>query len=268
MSNTQGKKRPAPKEKESWKNKQGKKVMASSNITSLASKRAFGAIGANSVIKIQKTAYPVPDVLVTKLKTSFTLTMSTGASGAFASSQLYANSCFDPTASLGVNQPRFFDQLMALYKRYTVYGVKARVKILQRGTGAQDRTVRLIAFPSVESSVPLASNYNDAREFPYQMVWDLSSEVVTSATTASMVLTDKQEKSQYFDVGQFFGRDRQGVMDEELFSGTASANPGNILYYYLTIEGFNAAQTDTITCEVQFTQYVSFRGVTMPATST
>lgn len=263
MEKRQGKKRVAPKDKESWKNKQGKKAMPSSNIISLPSKRAFGAAGANSVIKIQKTAYPVPDCLITKLKTSNVLTASTGASGAFASYLLAPNSAYDPFASNGANQPRFFDQLMALYKSYTVYGCKIRMKILSRSTSSGS-TTRMIAFPSAESTIPISDAYADAREFPYQMVWDVAGSTVTPIVGN---LTDKQEKSLYFDVAQFFGRDRQGLMDEANFSGTSSTNPASLLYFYIAIQELAATNVQTMTVEVQFTQYISFRTVASVATS-
>lgn len=258
------KKRPAPKEKESWKNKQAKKkTMPSSNITSLQSKRMFGAAGANSVIKIQKTAYPIPDCLVTKLKTSNVLVITSGASGAFNSTQLYANSCYDPFAGAGASQPRFFDQLMALYKSYTVYGVKMRLKVLARSV-TDPGPVRLLCFPSVESTVPIANAYSDGRELPYQLVFDIGN---SGANSYVGNLVDKQEKTQYFDVAQFFGRDRQSIMDEGNFSGNSTGNPSTLLYYYLAIQQYAASSQESFTVEVQFTQYISFRQIATPAAS-
>lgn len=263
MESKQGKKRTAVKDKESWKNKQAKKrIMPSSNIISLQSKRMFGAAGANSVIKIQKTAYPIPDCLITKLKVSNVAQLTTGAAGAFASIQFAPNSAYDPFAGSGTNQPRFFDQLMALYKSYTVYGVKMRLKILSKDAAAAGR---VIGFPSVESSIPIADAYVDARELPYQMVFDTQGS--TSAAQIGL-LTDKQEKSQYFDVAQFFGRDRQGLMDEANFSGTSATNPASLLYYYIAVQSLAGVTQQTIAVEVQMTQYISFRQVANVASST
>lgn len=263
MSNQQGKKRPAAKDKESWKNKQSKKVMPSSNIISMASKRMFGAAGANSVIKINRTAYPVPDCLITKMKVSNTFIITTGASGAFSSTALAPNSAYDPFAGAGSAQARFFDQLMALYASYCVYGVKAKVKFIKKNGGTQDQTVRLITFPSRQASCPITSCYNQATELPYTLCWDVNGTTAGASTPTSgpSVLTDKAEKSHYFEVSQFFGRDRQGLFEEANFSGGVSSNPTNLLYYYVCVEGLEAAQTDTIYVEVAFTQYVTFREV-------
>lgn len=265
MESKQGKKRPAAKDKESWKNKQGKKrVMPSSNIISLQSKRMFGAAGANSVIKIQKTAYPMPDCLITKLKVSNVATITTGAAGAFASIQFAPNSAYDPFAGAGTNQARFFDQLMAIYKSYTVYGVKMTLKVISRST-TNIGAVRVIAMPSVESTVPISDAYVDARELPYQMVWDIQGN-----SSAALVgnFTDKQEKSQYFDVAQFFGRDRQGLMDEANFSGTSATNPASLLYYYIAVQELAATNVQSVTVDVKITQYISFRQVASVASST
>lgn len=249
------KKRTYPKDKS-----KKKKVLASSNIISLASKRMFGAAGANSVIKIQRTAYPVPDCLITKLKTSGVLSGTTGASGAFNSFALAPNSAYDPFASNGSFQPRYFDQLMALYNKYTVYGVKIKLKPLQRSLAT---SLRILAMPSTSSSPPITSCYSDGRELPYQICFDNYG----SAGSQFGGLVDAQEKSIYFDVAQFFGRDRQGLMDENDYSGSASANPTNLLYYHICMQELAATNTVTASVEVIMTQYVSLREIGIPAAS-
>lgn len=251
------KKRTSPKDQS-----KKKRVMPSSNIISLQSKRMFGAAGANSVIKIQKTAYPVPDCLITKLKTTGVLSGTTAASGAFNSFALAPNSCYDPFASNGSFQPRYFDQLMALYNKYTVYGIKIKLKILTRTFSTP---FRVIAMPSTSSSPPIASCYSDGRELPHQIVFDTFGSVASGLTGT---LVDAQEKSQYFDVAQFFGRDRQGLMTEGDFSGTSAANPNNLLYYHICMQELSASNTVTCSVEVVLTQYVSLREIGIPAAST
>lgn len=267
----QGKKRAgsAKKESKNWNRLKKSKFVGASNITGVVAKRAFGANGANSVVKISKTAYPVPDSLITKLKTSATVLLSTGASGALNSYRLYANSLNDPFGTAGVPQPRFFDQLMALYSTYVVYGCKVNIKILKKTGGTQDATVRVIGFPSSASSFPIASAYADANEFPKTIRFDMSS--VGSANNndpGQTILTDKAEKSTYFDISEFFGRDRQSICTETNFQGGASTDPATLMSYYIGIQGYEAAQTDTVLVEITMTQYAVFRNVQNVATST
>lgn len=249
------------KSKKAFVNKPKKAFASASNIVSIAQKRAFGASPANSVIKISRTAYPVPDVLVTKLKSSQVLTASTGASGAIASYRLYANSTFDPLGTGGGVQPRFFDQLNLLYNKFFVYGAKLSIKVLKRSAATD--TVRLLAFPSVNTTMPLASLYTDGNELPKTIRFDMSAG--TSGTT--FPLMEDKEKSFYIDIGEFFGVDRNKLMSEDAYASTAAADPSNIMSMYIgvqTLEG--ATQTDVI-CEITMTQYVACRSVAVPAAS-
>lgn len=265
----QGKKRTgsAKKDSKNWNRPKKSRFVGASNIVSFNAKRAFGANGANSVVKISKTAYPIPDSLITKLKTSAVVALSTGASGALNSYRLYANSLNDPFGTAGVPQPRFFDQLMALYSTYVVYGAKVGIKIIKKEAVNQDATVRVIGFPSSAAALPIASAFADANELPKTVRFDIQSNVGTSTTTP-FALTDKQEKITYFDIAEFFGRDRQGICTEANFQGGASSDPATLMSYYIAIQGYEAAQTDVVVVEITMTQYAVFRNVQNVATST
>lgn len=269
MSNVQGPKRAFPKKASKDINKSKKKFRSAASNVVGTQKRLFGANGANSVIKIQRTAFPIPDVLVTKLKTSQAVLLTTAASGGINAYRLYANSCYDPMGTAGGNQPRFFDQLMALYSSFTVYGCKVGIKILRKTGGSQDNTVRVLGLPSASATMPTASLYNDANEFPYTMRFDIASANTSSGNMQSSVvsLMDRQEKKTYFDVAQFFGRSREKLMDDSSFSGSATADPSSILSYYVGIQGYEAAQTDTVLVELSMTQYVTFRTIVPVGTS-
>lgn len=270
MSNVQGKKRAGSfkkSEKDKW-NKPKKAFMQSASNVSALEKRSYGAHGGNSVIKIRKTLFPVPDVLVTKLRTSQTFNITTGASGALSSTRTYLNSAYDPFAAAGSNQPRFFDQMMALYYHYCVYGAKVKVKILSKALGTQDNNVRIIALASEAQVFPLASLYNDGREVPKMLVWDLNAGTSAANPSTIFTLTDKAEKSMYVDIPQFFGLDKQQYMTEQNFKGTATSDPTSIMSLYTAMQGYEAAQTDTAVIEISLVQYVAFTRVQTPTTST
>lgn len=253
------------KGKKAYINKPKKAFRHASNVVTVADKRAYGASPANSVLKVSRTAYPVPDVLVTKFKSSTVLDATTGASGAIASYRLYANSLYDPMGTGGGVQPRFFDQLNQLYNKFFVYGCKVGIKILKKATGTQDSTVRVLGFPSVNTTMPLASLYVDGNELPKTIRFDTSGS--SGAATTSLIMTEAKEKSVYFDVGEFFGVDRAKLMSEDAYACTASADPSNILSFYIGIQGYEAAQTDVVTLEISISQYVACRSVAVPAAS-
>lgn len=271
MSNAQGKKRAGSIKKSSkdWNAPKKKKFFAgASNIVSVAQKRSFGANGANSVVKISKTLYPVPDALVTKVKTSQTLILTTAVGGGLSSSRLLPNSLNDPFGTAGAVQPRFFDQLMAMYTTYCVYGAKVAVKVLRStiDTANANETARVLGLPSVATTFPMTSLYADANEFPKTIRFDINN---YNNAMSPMMLTDAQEKMTYFDIPQFFGRDRANYMAEQLFEGTASTDPTQVMSYYLAIQSFeaDAGATHSVAVEVTMTQYAVFRAVVNPTTS-
>lgn len=262
MSNMQGKKGTVAKRGRAWSdaNKQGLKARTYLDNIPKGLKLKYGASPRNRVLAVRKTVYPIPDVLVTKLKTSWTHTFTTGASGALAAGAYYLNSCNDPSSSIGAYQPRFFDQLMALYTNYTVYGVKLRVKVLTQPA----YTSRLIFVPSVSSSFPVGSSiYDGGSEFKGTMEFDLRA----SGSAGMGDSQGKNMKAFYYDVAEHFGRDQESIMDEANFSGTASTDPSTLLYGWFAIQELLATNQTSISAEIQLTQYVALRGVKMPSTS-
>lgn len=263
MSNMQGKKGTVAKRGRSWSdaNKQGLKARTYLDNIPKGLKLKYGASPRNRVLAVRKTVYPIPDVLVTKLKTTWTQNFQTGASGALATGAFYLNSCNDPSSSVGAYQPRFFDQLMAIYNNYTVYGVKLKVKIL----GVPASLTRVIFLPSSSVSFPVGSSiYDNGTEFKGTMAFD----VAPSGTAAVGDTMGKNTKSFYYDVGEYFGRDQESIMDEANFSGTASSDPATLLYGWYAVQQLAATTQTIISAEISIVQYVSLRGVKMPASST
>lgn len=216
----------------------------------------WGAGPRNSVYVCHGTAYPVPDVMVNKVKTSSVVQMTTGSSGALASIQLRLNDASDPFAAAGSAQPRFYDQLAALYANHTVYGCKVNIKIIKANVVA-GTAVRLIFVPSRNTSIPISSAYTDGNELPLNLRFDAS---VTS-TSSNTPLIEQKEKKVYIDIGQFWGKDRSGLLMEEGFTGIAGAAPTYQVYGYLAIQELDAANTPSIYCEVTITQYVAWSNV-------
>lgn len=263
MSNMQGKKdtKGVVKRSRAWSdaNKQGTKARIYLDNIPKNLKLRYGAGPQNRVLAVRKCISPFPDVLVTKLRTSWKQTVASGASGAFASVVFYLNSCYDPSAAQGSYQPRFFDQAMALYNNYTVYGAKMRIKILSVTTANPGRVLYI---PSANTSVPIADCYADGNELPGTLAFDMM-----GANAVNGNVSGPQTQSRYSDVGRYFGRDQESIMDEANFSGSSSADPTALLYGYICCQGVSSS-TPSYEIEFQLTQYVCLRGIKVPAAST
>lgn len=262
MSNMQGKKGTATKRGRSWSdaNKQGLKARYYLDNIPKGLKLKYGASPKNRVLAVRKSVYPIPDVLVTKLKTSWQHDIATsGGAGAFTGGAYYLNSMADPSSSVGAYQPRFFDQLMAIYRSYTVYGIKVKVKVLDPPSAAG----RVLFYPSAENAISLTSAYSDANELGGMMLFDFS------ANTGSGNINGPMQMTRYYDVGEHFGRDQESIMDDQNFSASNSGNnPASLFYLYFAVQKLVAGSDITAKMEIQFTQYVALRGVYLPSSST
>lgn len=262
MSNVQGKK-PVPQAKRprSGSFKQGKKteMVVAYKATNVPRNKLASWNGSRtaSVYVCHGTAYPVPDMLVTKLRASQTLTFTSGAAGAFASSSISLNNPADPFAAIGSVQPRFYDQISALYANAIVYGTKVKVKILKASGGA---TTRLLFVPTRNNTVPLTSAYADADELPFTMRWDINTSTSQSANGALPLIEDK-EKSRYLDIGQFWGRNRAQIMSEANFTSVGGADPSWLVFGYFCVQELEATTQTSVVAEVTLTQYVAFTNV-------
>lgn len=265
MSNMQGVKSPQKRARKG-SFKQGKKdagkllcvAYKASNIPK--SKLAdWGAGGRNSVYVCHGTAYPIPDVLVNKVKTSSVVQMTTGASGALASIQLRLNDASDPFAAAGSAQPRFYDQLAALYANHTVYGCKVMIKVLKNTGNGTTSTTRVIFIPSRNTTIPISSAFTDGNELPMNMRFDSSTG--SNTYNAGLPMIEAKEKSRYIDIGSFWGKDRKQVLTEEGFTGIAGAAPTYQVYGYIAVQELEATNTASVYIEVTVTQYVAWSNV-------
>lgn len=80
-------------------------------------------ISTNRGTTILRNAFGMPDNLETTLVYGDSIILTPGVS-AFASKAYSLTSLYDPDPAVGGAQPYFFDQLMAIYGRYTVIGAK------------------------------------------------------------------------------------------------------------------------------------------------
>lgn len=225
---------------------------------------SWGASARNSVYVCHSTSYPLPDRLINKLKASQTLVLTTGAAGVFASSQIRLNDASDILAAIGSIQPRFYDQLSALYANCCVYGVKVNIKVLDvTPTGG---SLRLIFVPTRNTTVPIADCYADGNELPGTMRFDMGG--IPQNGTTFFTNTERKEQQRYYDIGSFWGKSRQQVLTEEGFDGLAGASPTYQVYGYFCVQQLSGGTQESVTAELTVTLYTAWSNVIAVGTST
>jgi len=117
---------------------------------------------ANSMSMIVRNPSCFPSTLETDL--FFTQSVSISITGGVGSAQLWrGNSLYDPDYTGTGNQPRWFDQLMAVYSTYEVLYSQAEV-IVTKETGTTLNTIRVAFAPYgvLDSVTPVFEDISEA----------------------------------------------------------------------------------------------------------
>lgn len=114
--------------------------------------------GYKTINIVKKSLNPLPQRFITKMKYAETVTLNVGTSYAY---QFNLNSIYDPNRTGIGHQPYGHDQLLALYNRYRVIGVKYSIFM---ATGSTGQPLMFSAVPANE--VQIFSGTDEARENP------------------------------------------------------------------------------------------------------
>lgn len=178
-------------------------------------KRRGGAAGPRSdapsgfrALSPRFTINPVytPAVLRRTLRYVDNCTNTTGA-GSLALTYFSANSLYDPYYAVGGHQPMGFDQVMALYQKYTV--VASRISI----TAVIQSVPQVVGIQVFKGTATAYSSYNGMIET------GLVVHKVTDVDDTSVKLTTTQLTSASLGI--------INPLDDDPCSGTASASPVN-----------------------------------------
>lgn len=156
--------------------------------------------------------------------------ITTGAitAGAYVYS---ANGLYDPNITGAGHQAMGFDQLMVMYDHYTVTGAKITVNV------SNDSALPIVfAIQVSDSPTPLT--------VPGQIV---ENGLVTYGTTSSSM----QSKCQFVatvGIEKFMGR--PGILTEDDFRGSATANPVEQVYFILYAWNINSVNANPIAMDV------------------
>lgn len=145
--------------------------------------------------------------------------MNPGA-GTVIADRLSCNGLYDPYIGTGGHQPRGFDELMSLYKKYTVIGSKIKVTFGSVGSGATNDSV-LYGIAVRPTSDTVETQYNDYLE-QGNCIYQIS-DINVKNTPVSMTWSPKR----------FNGITK--VMSDEGYRGTDALNPANGANYHIFI---------------------------------
>ncbi len=164
---------------------------------------------------------PFPNRLATRSRYMSTIQIdpTTGTPGGY-SYIFVANGMFDPDLTGGGHQPMAFDQMMAVYRHYTVIGAKITCTFRQVGDLATD--YRFICALSVRSdTTPAPTDFSKAVENG-RIRWKyLSIQAPTQTVTYK------------FSAKKFFGA--RHIVMKDLYRGDASSNPTERAFFFITV---------------------------------
>lgn len=224
------------------------------------SRRARLTLGGFPTKRIAKLRYTTYDAL------------NPGA-GNVTSTLFRLNSCYDPLYSTGGHQPRFFDQFMVLYERYTVIGSK--ITVTWQPTTEAETTGNPAQF-----GIYIPKDANDASLPPFGIAGNPQSIlenkgmgptrlVGASGTTPRgrpASITKKWSAKRYF--GDDIIKNAGITSADNDYSGTNATNPENgalAICYALAMNG--ATTPFTFHFRVQIDYIVLFTGLINPAGS-
>lgn len=157
------------------------------------------------------------------------------------------NGLYDPDASLGGHQPYFYDQLTALYNKWTVTGCKVNIVGRWRTSNIDLNPLvgNLLLYPVSPTVATLPTSVGNARE-------QQLTEVRTFADTSVFNV------SRYYDISQLAGLPRSRIINDDVYSGSTTADPGQQFYLYVGMVNQSMSYVLNFQGTITLTYYVTF----------
>lgn len=103
--------------------------------------------------KLSRMAVGVPQKIIRKLRYQSNKSLTISAAGATNVNVYRINSLFDPDFTGTGDQPRYFDQYMALYDRYLVLGARVKCTFYNTSSSEQNRCGMVVKTKSADETI-------------------------------------------------------------------------------------------------------------------
>jgi len=186
--------------------------------TKATSKRTYKKANYSLVAKVPRTALQTPFYGVKKVVHKYA-SVNNGIDPGLAAPGAYifrANSLFDPDFTGTGAQPLGFDQMAAMYNRYTVTNAQIRVVFSNPSTN----DFRIVVGVALARNATLQSR---TQYMESHCSWDVLPSGSVSGDTKTVYLD--------VDIAKFFGV--RNILDERDMSGTTTTNPLNVCYFHV-----------------------------------
>lgn len=193
------------------------------------------------ITTVKSKTYGFPDIYKTKLKFADTYHLT---STSFDNQIFRANSLNDPDfTGVGI-QPRFYDQITAIYDKYLVMGCKMRVEVINQSTTVPARVG--IVFSDVD---PSTLTFFDIQESRYGKTF-----VVGTADGFGT-----RTKTMYMPMKKMLG---QNSLNSDPFVYTqVGNNPTDPVFCGVLASPSDGVSTVNVYCAITLTYYCLFKGV-------
>lgn len=191
-----------------------------------------------NVLRLSNASFPQAVIMPMKYAETVLLTCT---GGAVATYKFRLNSVYDPNLTGAGHKTFYTDQMDALYGISIVTGCKVEVTFTSGSTAA----INCVIAPSIASVTPVDAD--TARE-KYG-----GQGLVLSPSNGPVVLED------YFDIAKLWGTNREEILSDDSWQGTATTNPTAVTYLNITCKPVDGATTSTVYAAVKLTQYVYWK---------
>lgn len=165
------------------------------------------------------------------------------------------NSLYDPDNSLGGHQPLGYDQLMALYDKYTVLEARVRVRFFNQTASLTNMAVAGVSIGNTTGSGGLNLSFLSEQD------GTITKPLLSSGNG------NFQEIITRIDIAKHFGVTRGNLRDEPDYSGATLANP--VLMPFLSVwvapaDGVTSLNDVLVQVDLEFiSEFHSLKGYTV-----
>lgn len=192
----------------------------------------------------------MPHTYACKLRYCFDQSVDV-AVGSYAQQIIRANSCYDPDYTGTGHQPRFFDQLMAMYGKAYVVASTAYIRAMNAGTSNQQPVDLSIYLHEDAAYTSGMTQYRDAVESKYR-----KGGPITLGTPTSQHDSNTQWLVSHFNAKKFFNLKQ--IVGDVHYASSASGNPDRECFHQVLLRHVLSNDPGAVRLECRVVYYVVF----------